>query len=143
MQKQRKNNQEKMGQEPGGIFIAMSSAGTEAPTQVEDECVLEHHRPVTSPPTHQKKVTHPPALTSNFAYKTFTPKTTGDFVFAFEHKPPILLAPPCSKPFLCFSLFGLTVPQAHEFLSGNRGNDWRLKVKRNKRPLFFQLYQCL
>ena len=49
---------------------------TEAPTQVKDGNLrlstrFLEHRPVTSPPTNQKKVTHPAALTPNFAYKTF------------------------------------------------------------------------
>ena len=46
---------------------------TGTPAQVEDgnfrlsERFLEH-RPVTSPPTNQKKVRHPAALTTNFAF---------------------------------------------------------------------------
>ena len=73
---------------------------TRAPTQVGDgnfrlsTRFLEHH-PLTSPPTNQKKVTHPAVLTPNFAYKNFSPKT----VRGFEHEPPILLAWPCNKPF--------------------------------------------
>jgi len=48
--------------------------GTRIPTQVEDGNFrlsprsLEHC-PLTSPPTNQKKVTHPAALTPNFAFK--------------------------------------------------------------------------
>ena len=79
------------------------SAGTKAPTQGEDgnsrlSTGFLEHRPVTSPPTNQKKVTHPAALTPNFAYKNFSPKTIGEFRF-FEHQPPVLLARPCNKPF--------------------------------------------
>ena len=55
------------------------------------------HCPIISPPTNQKKVTHPAALTPNFAYKT-SPHNMGEFGF-FEHKPPILFAWPCNKPF--------------------------------------------
>ena len=58
--------------------------------------LLEHH-PDTSPPTNQKKVTHPAALIPNLAYKTFSPKTIREFR-VFEHKPPILLAWPRNKP---------------------------------------------
>ena len=73
------------------------------PTQVEGSNFrlgtrfLEHH-PVTSPPTNQKKVTHPAALTSNFAYENFSPKTITEFGL-FEQKPPGLFAWPCKKSF--------------------------------------------
>ncbi|XP_026984495.1 zinc finger protein 736-like [Sagmatias obliquidens] len=58
--------------------------GTGDPTQVEDGDFrlsirfLGHH-PVSSPPTNQKKVTHPAALTPYFAYKNFSLKTMGEF----------------------------------------------------------------
>ena len=74
-----------------------------APIQVKDgsfrlstRCL--EHCPVTSPPTNQKKVTHPAALTPNFAYKNFSLKTVGEFG-VFEHKPPVPLAWPYNKPF--------------------------------------------
>ena len=90
MQKQGRSSQETIVQPwdrvlvpPQGIYRTISlssSAGTKVPTQVEDSNFrlssrfLEHH-PVTSPPTNQKKVTHSTALTPNFAYKNFSPKT--------------------------------------------------------------------
>ena len=49
--------------------------------------------PVTSPPTNQKKVTHPAARTPNFAYKNFSLKTFGGFGSFFEKEPRILLKP--------------------------------------------------
>ena len=81
-----------------------SSAGTRAPTQVEDgnfrlSTRFLGHCPVTSPPTKQKEVTHLEALTPNLAFKNCSPKTTWDYG-GFEHAPsPILLAWPCNKPF--------------------------------------------
>ena len=90
---------------PQGTYIKISlssSAGTKAPKQVEDGNFrlitrsLEH-RPVTSPPTNQKKATQPAALTPSFASKNFSPKPIREFGF-FEHDPPILLAWPCNKP---------------------------------------------
>ena len=113
MQKQGRNSWEAIVQPwgrvlvpPQGIYMTVSlssSAGTKAPTQVEDGnfrlgAWFLGHRPVTSPPTNQKKVTNPAALTPNFAYKNFSPKTIGEFGI-FEHKPPILLDWPCNKPF--------------------------------------------
>ena len=56
------------------------------------------HCLVTSPPSNQKKVTHPAALTPNFAYKNFSLKTIREFGF-FEYEPPIFLGWPCNKPF--------------------------------------------
>ena len=109
-EEQSRNNSADLGQGLGSSsrnihnnISLNSSAGTKAPTQVEDgnfrlsTRVLEHH-PVTSPPTNQKKFTHPAALTPNFAYKNFSPKTIREFG-VFEHKPPVLLAWPCNKPF--------------------------------------------
>ena len=59
--------------------------------------------PATSPPTNQKKATHPTAFTSNFAYKNCFPKreTVGEKFGkfrAFEHESPVLLAWPHNKP---------------------------------------------
>ena len=85
MQKQRRSSQETTVQlwgrvlvPPQGLYITISlssSVGTKVPTQVEDgnfrlSTRFLEHRPVTSPPTNQKKVTHPEAFTLNFAYKT-------------------------------------------------------------------------
>ena len=58
--------------------------GTEATTQVENgdfrmSSRFLGHRPITSPPTNQKKVTYPVALPLNFAYKNFSLKTMGEF----------------------------------------------------------------
>jgi len=55
-----------------------SSAGTKAPTEVEDcnfplKARFLEHRPLTSPPTNQKKDTHPAALYPNFADKNVSP----------------------------------------------------------------------
>ena len=80
-----------------------SSVGTKVLTQVEDgnfrlNIRFLEHCPVTSPPASQKKVTHPAALTPNFAYKNFSLKTIREFR-DFEHEPPILLAWPCNKLF--------------------------------------------
>ena len=83
-----------------------SSAGTKASTQVEDvnfrlSTRFLEHRPVTSPLTNQRKVTHPVALTPNFAYKIFSPKTIREFR-VFEHKPPI----PMHGPVINLTLLG-------------------------------------
>ena len=50
---------------------------------------LDPH-PATSPPTNQKKVTHPAAHTPHFAYKNSL-KTFGGFGSFFEQEPRILL----------------------------------------------------
>ena len=113
MQKERRSSQlQPWGRvlvPPEGIYIMLSlssSVGTKGPTLVEDgnfklntvnTRFLEHH-PVTSPPANQKKVTHPAALTPNFAFRSFSLKTIREFR-VFEHKTPILLAWPCNKPF--------------------------------------------
>ena len=81
------------------------------------------HGPVTSPPANQKKVTHPAALTRNFAYKNFSLRTIGEFG-VFEHEPPILLAWPYNKLFsapnsnvsICLAF---TVHRAHELVFSN------------------------
>ena len=62
---------------------------TKAPTQVEDgnfrlSTRFLEHLPTTSPPTNQKKVTHPAALTTNVAYKNLSPQTSREFG-VFEH----------------------------------------------------------
>ena len=78
--------------------------GTKAPSQVEDgnfrlSTRFLEHCPVTSQPTNQRKATHPAALTPNFAYKNFSPKTIREFGVC-EHAPlPVLFAWPCNKPF--------------------------------------------
>ena len=72
-----------------GIYITISlisSAGTTAPTQVEDgnftlSTRFLEHCPVTSPPTNQKKATHPAAPTPSFAFKTSPPKPSGNSGF--------------------------------------------------------------
>ena len=112
MQKQRKSSQETIvgpsssSRDLHTSISLSSSAGTKGPTLVEDgnfklntvnTRFLEHH-PVTSPPANQKKVTHPAALTPNFAFRSFSLKTIREFR-VFEHKTPILLAWPCNKPF--------------------------------------------
>ena len=113
MQKQRKSSQEtilqpwgKVPVPPQEIYITIylsSSAGTKVPTRVEDgnfrlRTIFLGHFFVTSPATNQKKATHPAALTPNFAYKNFSPKTIREFG-VFECEPPILLAWPCNKIF--------------------------------------------
>ena len=92
MQKQRRRNKETTVQQGQGSSsrnihnnTSLSpSAGTKAPTLVEDgnswlSTGFLEHRPVTSPPTNQKKAIHPGALTPNFAYKYFSLKTVGEF----------------------------------------------------------------
>ena len=76
-----------------------SSPGTKALTQLEDgnfrlsTRFLEHH-PVTSPPTNQKKVTHPAAHTPNFTYRIFSPKNCqGVWGFLSTSHPFSLLGP--------------------------------------------------
>lgn len=71
---------------------------TKAHIQVEDGKLrlstrLPEHHPLTSPPANQKKATCPAALTPNSANKT-PPQNHRHC----EHKPPLLLAWPCSKP---------------------------------------------
>ena len=66
-----------------------SSVGTKALIQVEGNNIklittnkrLLEHRPVTSPPVKEKKVTYPVILTPNFAFKSFSPKMIGKFRF--------------------------------------------------------------
>ena len=79
-----------------------SSAGTKAPIlQVEHGNLrlrtrfLEHH-PVSPPLTSQKKVTHPAALTPDFACKNFCSQTIREFG-VLESELPILCAWPCNK----------------------------------------------
>ena len=55
----------------------------------------------TSPPTNQKNIMHPTAITSHVAFKNPSLNTIGELGF-FEHKPPILLDPPIT--FLCSKL---------------------------------------
>ena len=86
-------------------IISLSySVGTRIPTQVEDGNFrlsprsLEH-RPLTSPPTNQKKVTHP-AAHSKFCLKkkNLSPNTMGEFR-VLEHEPSVLSSWSCNKPF--------------------------------------------
>ena len=121
MQKQRRSNQETIAQlwvrdlvPPQRTYITIflsSSVGTKAPTLVKDgnfrlsTRFLEHH-PVTSPPTNQKKVIHPAALTPNFAHKNLSLKIIREFG-SFELEPPVLLAWPCNKPFSAANSDGL------------------------------------
>ena len=110
MQKQRRSSQETKMQLWGRVLVppeamcitsANSSGGTKPPSphphphpEVEDgnfglsTRFLEHHL-ITSPPTNQKKATHPTALTPNFAYKNFSPQTVGKFG-VLEQEPPVL-----------------------------------------------------
>ena len=83
MQKQGRSSQETIVQlwntvlvPPERIYIISLSSpvGTKTPTQVEDgnfrlSTRFLEHLPVTSPPTSQKKVTHPAALTPNLPLK--------------------------------------------------------------------------
>ena len=90
---------------PHKIYITVSlrsSAGTKAPTQLEDgnfrlksTRFLEHY-PVTLPPTNVKKAT--PFHIPNIAHKNFSLKTIRD-LGVFEHELLILPAWPFSKPF--------------------------------------------
>lgn len=104
--KQSRKNSISVGQGPSHkIYITVSlssSAGTKAPTQLEDGNFrlksirfLEHY-PVTLPPTNLKKVT--PFHIPNIAHKNFSLKTIRD-LGVFEHELLILLAWPFSKPF--------------------------------------------
>ena len=85
-QKPRKDSQETTAQPWGRVPAPLqgmhmlvsvsSSAGT--PTQEEDVRFLfpvpaEREIPVSSPPTNQKRVTHPATLTPNFAFKNTGP----------------------------------------------------------------------
>ena len=108
MQKQRKSSQETIvgpsssSRDLHTSISLSSSAGTKGPTQVEDgkfrlSTRFLEHRPVTSPPTNQKKVTHPTALTPNVAFENSSLKAIEEFRFS-EHQPPVLPAWPCSKP---------------------------------------------
>lgn len=113
MQKQKRSSQERtvsvIQQGPGSFSRNMysnvslsSSIGTKVPTQVEDgkfrpgTCVLDSRiigtrrlmigipeTPVTSPPTHQRRVTHPSALPPNLACRNSSLKVIWKFVWAF------------------------------------------------------------
>ena len=52
------------------------------------------HCPVISPPTNQKKVTHPAAFPPDFAYKSFSLKTTGEFMSFLSTRHPFSLLGP-------------------------------------------------
>ena len=61
------------------------------------------HRPVTSPPTNQKKAIHPAALTPNFAYKNLSLKAIGESEFFLVQ----VMHSPClaqQSTFLCSKL---------------------------------------
>ena len=64
-------------------------------------------RPLNSPKTNQKKVTHSEAPTPNSAYKNFSLKTTRESG-VWGHEPLVFLACLCSKLW-CFSWFGCVV----------------------------------
>lgn len=85
---------------------------------------LEYH-PVTSLPTDYKRATYPTACSPNFAYKNVSPKTSGEFG-GFEHKPHLLLAWPCNKPFPTPNFNALvslaSVDWAHQFQIGSNTN---------------------
>lgn len=55
-------------------------------------------QPPATPSTNQEKGTHPEPSSQLLPIKTFFPKTIEELKFS-EHKPPILLAWPCNKPF--------------------------------------------
>lgn len=81
------------------------------------------HNPATPPSTIQGKVTHPAALSINFAYKNSPLKTIREFeVLSTSHL--FSLPGSCNKIFLCskrqcFSLFGLFVCQSYELRFNN------------------------
>ena len=108
------------------MFLS-SSTGTKVPTHVEDgNCrlstsmwipdwlepkgwwlrFLECH-PITSPPTNHRKVTYTAYLPLTFGYENSSLKTTRE-IRPFGHKPPVLLAWPCSKSF-CAPNFSISV----------------------------------
>ena len=85
---QSRNKNEALGQGPGSSSrnirntILELFCRTKAHTQVEEgnfwlSARFREHRPVTSPPTNQKKVTHPAALTPNSAYENRPPNHQG------------------------------------------------------------------
>ena len=66
---------------PQGIYIFLRSlSGTKVPTPIENgnfrlsTRFLGNHHAVASPPTNQKKVICPAAITPNFAFKNSYPK---------------------------------------------------------------------
>ena len=137
MQRQGRSSQETIVQPWGRVCSSSrnrhnkiplsSSAGTKAPIQVEDGNFMLstrflEHRPVTSPPTNQKKATHPAAQTSNFAYKDFSPRTIREFGFLSMSCPFSFLSPAiiflCSK-LQCFGLLGLSGRGAHKPVFSN------------------------
>ena len=109
---------------PEEIYITISlnsSAGTKATTQAENANTrlstrFLEHRLITSPPTNQKKVSHPAVLTPNFAYKTlpWTPSESLGFLAWAVHSPCLF----CNKLFYAtnwyLDLFGLLLCRAHE-----------------------------
>ena len=90
---------------PQGIYIFLRSlSGTKVPTPIENgnfrlsTRFLGNHHAVASPPTNQKKVICPAAITPNFAFKNSYPKWLESLrflsmMFLFS------LLGPCSKPF--------------------------------------------
>ena len=156
MKKQRKSSQETILQcwgrvlvPPQGTYITVSlssSARTKAPTHVEggnymlrpqtgwnlkaddwdswSTTLLPHHQPI-----RRKSVTlqtSPQIL----PVKTSPWKSSGSSG-DFEHKPPVLLAWLCNKPFSAPSsdvcLYGLIVPWTHELASSFLARTWPVK----------------
>ena len=82
--------------------ISEFSCRNQGPTQLGDgnfrlSTGFLEHRPITSSPTNENKVTGSSALTLNFAFENFSLKTIK--VHVFEHQLPVLLAQPCNQPF--------------------------------------------
>ena len=90
---------------PQGIYIFLRSlSGTKVPTPTENgnfrlsTRFLGHHHAVASPPTNQKKVICPAAITPNFAFKNSYPRWLESLRFLSMSCLFSLLGP-CSKPF--------------------------------------------
>ena len=100
--KKKRDNSTEIKQSPSSSSRAIhnnislgSSVRTKVLTRVKDSNFrlstgFLEHRPLTSPPANQKKVTHPAALPPIFAYKNFSPKTAREFG-SFDHRPPFSL----------------------------------------------------
>ena len=85
-ERQSRNNRAAMGQGPGSssrnAHIHICELFYRNSPQVEDLRFLfpvqaEREIPVSSPPTNQKRVTHPATLTPNFTFKKLAPKASG------------------------------------------------------------------
>ena len=79
--------------------ISEFSSRNQGPTQLGDGNfrLSMEHRPITSSPTNENKVTGSSALTLNFAFENFSLKTIR--VQVFENQPPVLLSQPCNQSF--------------------------------------------